>query len=294
MAAVLVAAGGVCAQENGAPGADMAHADAARDEDVLLRPENDHDWTLRVEPGIWLVSPSGQVRLPGASDDRVRVETMNLDTPEVRPAGEIHLQADRWRLSFFGSQYDQETDFVAEEGFTIGDVAIDVGDTADVEFDFTVVEALAGYRVWEHDFDACSEDLSRTIDADLRVFLVGGLRAYDLGFDVREIGAGGVEVSRSATDQFFAEPVIGVRSEMDLWRDFTVDLQLSGGGYFDSDRSSASFDIVVGFQWRPHPNVGVQIGWRQVSYWLSDGDGEDEFEYNGRMAGIQGGLVIRF
>ena len=47
-------------------------------------------------------------------------------------------------------------------------------------------------------------------------------------------------------------------------------------------------------QWRPHPNVGVQIGWRQVAYWLNDGEGEDEFEYNGRMAGIQGGLVIRF
>lgn len=252
---------------------------------------NDHDWTVRFEPGVWLVSPSGMVRMPGASDDTVRVEYLNLDTPEVRPSGEVHVAADRWRLSFFGSQYAQETQFVAERGFSLGDVAIDVGDTVDAEFDFTVVEVAAGYRIWEADLDGDSANPAAAVDTDLRLYAIGGLRAYDVDFDIREIGGQG---ARSTTDQFFVEPILGLRGEVDVARDFTIDLQLSGGGYYDSDRSTSSLDIVVGFQWRPHPNVGVQIGWRQVAYWLHDGDGADEFEYNGRMAGIQGGLVIRF
>lgn len=263
----------------------------AAEDGPLDRLRNDHDWTIRFEPAVWLVSPSGVVQLPGASSDTARIEELNLDTPEVRPSGEVHLAADRWRLSFFGSQYAQHTEFVAETGFATGDVDIDPGDTADVDFDFTMVEVDAGYLVWRHDFDAQTLNQANTIDADLSVYAIGGMRAYDIDFDLREVGG---QAGHSSTDQFFAEPILGVRGELDLMRDFTVDLQLTGGGYFDSDRSSGSMDIVVGFQWRPHPNVGVQIGWRQVAYWFNDGEAEDEFEYNGRMAGIQGGLVIRF
>jgi hypothetical protein len=252
---------------------------------------NDHDWKVRFEPAIWLVSPSGTVRMPGASTESVRVEHLNLDTPEVRPSGEVHLAADRWRLSFFGSQYAQETRFAAEQGFSLGDVTIDPGDIVDAEFDFTVVEVAAGYRIWEADLDRDSANQAMTVDTDIRLYAIGGLRAYDVDLDVREIGGEG---GRSATDQFFVEPILGLRGEIDIARDVTIDLQMTGGGYLDSDRSVASLDIVTGFQWRPHPNVGVQVGWRQVAYWLDDGDGPDEFEYNGRMAGIQAGLVIRF
>lgn len=275
------------------PGSLLGATDtpSAPQDEPLDRLRNDHDWTIRFEPAVWLVSPSGVVQLPGASSDSARIEELNLDTPEVRPSGEVHLAADPWRLSFFGSQYAQHTDFVAETGFTTGDVDIAPGDTADVDFDFTMVEVDAGYLVWRHDFDAGSFNQANTIDADVSLYAIGGVRAYDIDFDVREVGG---QAGRSSTDQFFAEPIVGLRGELDLLRDFTVDVQLTGGGYFDSDRSSGSLDIVVGFQWRPHPNVGVQIGWRQVAYWLNDGEGEDEFEYNGRMAGIQGGLVIRF
>ncbi len=295
-AATLALAATAAAQDHGAAAPStpttLETATAAANEPRLLdRATNNHDWTVRLEPAVWLVSPSGSVRLPGASSKSVRIEQLNIDTPEVRPSGEIHLSTDRWRLSFFGSEYDQRTRFVSEDPFQVGNVDIDVGDTVQVDFDFTIVEAAAGYRVWTHDFDENSSNFAKTIDADLQLYLIGGLRLYDIDFDVREIGGEG---GRSATDQLFIEPIIGVRGELELMRDFTIDLQMSGGGYFDSDRTTASVDIVVGFQWRPHPNVGVQIGWRQVAYWLDDGDGADAFEYNGGMAGIQGGLVIRF
>ena len=249
------------------------------------------DWTLRLEPGVWLVSPAGELRMPGASRDRVRVEELNLDSPRARPAGELHLAAEPFRFSFSASQFGLEPDFVSEDDFDLGDVSIATGDTVDVDFDLTMIELAAGRLVYQRDFDALSLDPAGAADFNLRVYALAGLRLYDLDIDVRETAPA---AARTSTDQFFGEAFIGARAEVEIARDFSMDLQLSGGAYLDSDRSVTSFDIVVGFGWRPHPNMGIQIGWRQLAFFLEDGDGADTFEYEGTMAGIQAGVEIRF
>jgi hypothetical protein len=40
--------------------------------------------------------------------------------------------------------------------------------------------------------------------------------------------------------------------------------------------------------------VGVKVGYRMLLFGLSDGDGADEFEWSGSMAGLYFGAQISF
>ncbi len=91
------------------------------------------------------------------------------------------------------------------------------------------------------------------------------------------------------------EPFVGTKAELILYQDFTIDLETSIGGYsWTGDEKSASVDIRVGFQYRPHKNVGAQIGYRMLAFNLSQGSGDSEFGWQGAMAGLYAGLVLRF
>jgi hypothetical protein len=264
----------------------------------------DPSWTVQIEPSFWYVSPSGKVKLPVNSGtggagfttpgDSVRVDDLNLDTPRFEPSGEIHLSSGRWRVTFSGADYSLDRhDTVADSSFRLGSVVVAPGDTLDVDFHLTTVELTAGYRVWGRVFSSpeFTEKPENAVESLARVYVIGGARIYDVGFDVARTS--GAYASADA-DEFFGEPIVGIRIEADLARNFTLDAQVTGGGLPAGDTTSYSVDIQAGFQWRPHPNVGVQIGYRQLAYWLSDGSDEDEFSYDGRLAGLFAGLVIRF
>lgn len=265
----------------------------------------DPSWTVRIEPSIWYVAPSGKVKLPASSGsgssasppgDRVRLERLDLDSPRLEPTGEIHFSGGpngRLRFTFSGSTYSIERDDAqADSSFRIGSVDVSTGESLDASFDLTTVELTGGYRVWGRDFSSESrtENPGNAVPTVARLYLIGGARFYNTSFEVRErLGTG-----RAEADEFFGEPIVGARVEIDLARSFTLDLQVSGGGLPLGDRSSYSADIQAGFQWRPHPNIGVQIGYRQLAYWLSDGEDAGEFEYNGRLAGLFAGIEIEF
>jgi hypothetical protein len=257
---------------------------------------------VQIEPSFWYVSPSGDLKLPAKSGtggfttpgDSVAIARLNLDTPEFEPAGEIHLNSGRWRMTFSGATYSMDRqDTIADSSFRLGSVVITNGDPMDVNMEFTTVELTGGYRVWGRVFSSpdFTQKPENALDSVLRVYVIGGGRFYDVSFDVTRTTA--VQASANA-DEFFGEPIVGARAEVDLARDFTLDVQLTGGGLPTGDTSSYSVDIQAGFQWRPHPNVGVQIGYRQLAFWLSDGKDASEFEYDGRLAGLFAGLVIRF
>lgn len=264
----------------------------------------DPEWTLQLEPSFWYVSPSGKVKLPVSSGtgpggfttagDSVRVERLNLDTPRFEPAGEAHLSGGRWRFTFSGSHFSLDRENTpADEAFRIGSVVVAPGDPLDVSFEITSVDVTVGYRVWGRDFCAqvFTECPPNATDSLLRLYVIGGARFTDVSFEVARDTA--VRAAAGA-DQLFGEPILGARAEVELAEQFTLDLQLTGGGLPAGDTSSYSVDVMAGFHWRPHPNIGVQIGYRQLAYWLSDGDDEDEFEYNGRLAGLFAGVVFRF
>ena len=290
----------------GGESAPSAPAAASTDPSASATPVADAlapAWRIQIEPSIWYVSPSGRVKLPVSSGtgpggfttagDDVKLERLNLDSPRFEPTGEVHLTGARWRFTFSGATYSVEQDTTADSTFRLGSITAAPGDRLDVDFDFTTVEATAGYRFLGRDFadPARTEQPDQGVAAVGRVHALFGARFYDVGFDVRTASG---PFEQASADEFFAEPIAGLRAELDLAEAFSLDLQVTAGGLPAGDHTSYSLDIMAGFQWRPHPNVGLQIGYRQLAYWLSDGEDAEEFEYNGRLAGLFAGLVVRF
>lgn len=301
--AVLAAHAAGQTPEPGKPGGAPAAGESGSDQpDIASVLSLDPEWTVQIEPSFWYVSPSGKVKLPASSGtggftsagDSVELDRLNIASPRFEPSGEIHLNYDRWRVTFSGADYSiNRDDTVADSSFRLGSVVVAPGDTLNADFHLTTVELTAGRRVWGWPFSSPehTQHPEHAVESLARLYVIGGARFYDVGFDVARTSGG---FASAEADEFFGEPIVGVRIEADLARDFTLDLQATGGGLPTGDTSSYSVDIQAGFQWRPHPNVGVQIGYRQLAYWLSDGSDEDEFTYNGRLAGLFAGLVIRF
>ena len=51
---------------------------------------------------------------------------------------------------------------------------------------------------------------------------------------------------------------------------------------------------MVGFQWDPTANFGAQIGYRQLLFGLEADDAPAEFAWQGGLAGVYAGAVVRF
>lgn len=249
------------------------------------------EWTVRLEPMLWWVSPSGRVRLPSSgasSGDRVRLERLNLDSPRFTPAGAVTIGAEEWRFSFNGATFSEDRNTTADSTFRLGDVSAAPGDALRTSFDYSTFEVAGGYRVLAYDFKARSATPGNAADLLLNVYAILGLRLTDVKIGI-EKGA-----ASSSSDQFFVEPIAGARAELEIARDFSVNLQVTGGGYGDSDRTAASLDIAVSFGWRPVENFGAEVGWRQILYSLNDGAGAGKFSYDGAMAGLFASVFIRF
>ena len=264
-------------------------------------------WTIQVEPVLWYVAPSGKVRLPVASGngpgsfttagDEVRLERLNLDSPRFEPAGEVHLSAERWRFSFSGATYGIDRDTTADSSFRLGSVVVAPGDALNVDFSLTTVELTAGYCIWDRVFSGPfhTQRPDNAVDSLARLYILGGARIHSASFDLQRLsGSTPTPPSSASADEFFGEPIVGARLEIEIADDFTLDMQLSGGVLPLGDKSSYSFDILVGFQWRPIENLGIQIGYRQLLYSLADGEDASEFKYTGRLAGLFAGIVLRF
>lgn len=295
-AAVLALAAAASGQETSpAAAADLQQEFHVGDLTLTAALNDQRPWRVQIEPMLWWTSPSGKLRLPGAggaaSGDKVRVERLNLDTPRFSPAGEVHINADAWRFSFSAGAFSLSRDeTTADASFQLGDVDVVEGDTLETDFDYMTAEVTAGYRFYRRDFAAHSEKPENAVPVLLSLYGLGGVRVYDLDIHVANHTRGGA----AASDQFFVEPILGLRAELEIDHDFTIDLQISGGVYADSDRSVSSLDIVVGFAWQPTEHFGWQIGWRQILTWMEDGEDDAAFEYDGGLAGLYTGVVIRF
>ena len=248
-------------------------------------------WTVRIEPMAWWVSPAGKLKLPGASSNKLHIEDLNLDSPRLSPAGEIHFATGKWRINFATSDYSIDQSFLASQPLTLGNVAASVGDPVDTSFDLFLARLSVGYLVYHRNFKETSTSPANGIDTDISLHAVGGLRYYDIDIDISDRSMGG---ATSAIDETFLEPYLGARLEVDVARDFVADLEMTVGGFSASDHSITSLDIIVGFHWYPADNVGVQIGWRQLLYNMSDGSGANEFEYDGTVAGVYTGVTFTF
>lgn len=293
-AAMCVSAFGAFGQDlSGSTGQPVPEAGGSESSTVSAAPDGTmvsrvNDWTISLNPNVWWVSPSGDIRMPGGTSS-VRVEDLNLDTPRFAPAASVSINAEDFRFTFAGASYSLDSEFTVASPLAVGSISLLPTGPSESSFDLGIYEVTLGYRFYERDFKAKSEPSPESADLRLDLYAVGGARMYDLNIRVSQPGTG-----ESEADEFYIEPIIGVRSELTIIRDFSINLQLDGGGFGDSDRSSFSFNIAIDFQWRPAPWIGVQIGWRQVAYTFEDGTGMNTFEYDGAMAGLFTGVVLRF
>lgn len=259
------------------------------------------DWTLQVEPTVWFVGPSGKFKLPVNSGtgpggfttegDKIRVNDVDLDSTRLRPAGTLTLASGKWRFAFWGSEYELgRSSTTVDFAGRLGAVAFAPGDQLKLDLSLGTYELSAGYRIWDYDFAENTKIKNAAVDAQLIIHLLGGARLYDLEIGAENLSSPG----RAEGSHVFAEPMIGVRAEAIIDTDFSVILQLTAGGLPLYSTSSYSFDVVAAFQWRPTRNIGLQIGWRQLAFDLSDGRDLNKFEYSGRLAGLFTGVVIRF
>ena len=282
---VLACAAGVHAQ-SGAPtsGAPVSHDPAPMPEESIME-----GWTLQIEPLVHYIAPAGDFKLPngtGGSTSELSVDDLNIDDTRLSPYIDLHLRRDKWRISVSGFWFSlDDRGAVADESFQFGDLAVSAGDETESSLDFWTLEAVGSYRVFE---DQTARNSKGVIGAGIGVDLLAGVRLFDMDFQIQ------TDSGTESADHLWAQPVAGARMEVAIWENFGFDVTSAFGYLPAGDSSSFSWDIVAGFHWRPFHNVGVQIGYQQLALTLEDGDDSDEFRWEGGMAGLFGGLLIRF
>ena len=255
------------------------------------------DWTIRIEPFVGYIGPAGDLRLPSSTTrgSEVELDDLNLDSPRLMPVGRIRVERGKWGFILTGLGFSADDRGAAQtDGGQIGAVPFAAGDRLVSDLSYESFDLLASYRVFSH--------ISETTDSgrvrlDAGVDFIGGLRFHHADFDIRNqpasLPAPGTPLAASA-DEFFAEPVIGARLDIEFSERFGIEVESVGGGFTTGDRSSVSFSIDAGFSYRPIPSVGVKLGYRMMVFNLNDGDGADEFEWSGSMAGLYFGAQISF
>lgn len=265
------------------------------------------EWTVKIEPRAWWVSPNGEIKLPASSGsggggpgsftdsgDSVDVSRLNLDTPRLSAAGEIEVAAGSWRFAFSGGGFSLSRDeTTADAAFRLGSVEVTPGEALSTRMDYSTFELTLGYEVWSRDFAKASARPEDAVEAKARLILLGGGRIHDLDVDVESLTDG----TSAGTDQTYFEVIGGARFEGELLERFNLAFQASGGVWTEADRSIYSFDMQVSFRWEPADHVELEVGWRQMLFSMSDGEDSaatEEFEFTGGMAGLFAGLVVRF
>ncbi|XVJ60887.1 MAG: hypothetical protein HEQ23_16450 [Tepidisphaera sp.] len=244
-------------------------------------------YQFQAQPRLWYVGLSGDLTLPGspANNPVATLDELNLDSPQASLSGSATVRFDRWTVNFSAATASSDRSTVAQRAGQIGSFTFNPGDPIRSSFDLTTAELSGGYSVgtWARTQRA---DGSWGFVADLA--LIGGLRVYDV-----EAGVGATAPTGSRVDEFFIEPIAGARLELNLAKDFSIDVQ-STFGYLPADRESFSWDIEVAFAWRIIDNLGFEVGYRNMFIHLETGDDTSRFEWEGGAAGVFAGLQLRF
>lgn len=258
-------------------------------------------YTIQVEPTMWYTAPSGRVDAPhGPLGDggRIDIAELNLDSPRASPSGELHYRVGPWRVGASVVQLDMDDrGAIVAADDAVGEAIFLAGDRLVSSLRLFTGQAEVGHRVWEARFKRSGEEyLAVGVEA------VGGVRLYDVSFSVdvernQPIVLPGIVGPSVSTDsnELFAEAYVGVRADLEIADTFSIDFTTGFGanpGLLGQE--VWSWDIMVGFQYRPFENVAVQGGYRQLAFGLETGEDDDEFGWRGALAGVYLGVVIRY
>lgn len=264
------------------PGAARAQApvqpgDAAPDGAPALL-DGPAPWTVRLEPMLWYPALRGDVALPASST--LDVSQIDIDENEWSPAGRLTLKAERWSVQYRGFGFETDHRGAVGAPFTLGGGAVGAGATVASRLELSSFDLTAAYRF------PLLDDRENGVSAGLDVF--GGGRVHSLDVAVRSAGAG------VSADETWIQPIVGARAELDLPHGLGLNVSLDLGAVSFGDRSAASWDVTVGFTWRPTKHIGAEIGFRHLQSDLSTEEGAGDFEFDAGLAGLFAAIVIRF
>ncbi len=246
---------------------------------------DEKDWSIRIMPRAWFVAPAGDLELPGVGGQTVTLDTLNLDSTRVQPAGQIDIQAERWMISLAGSTVSSDSTRVASAPFQLGNTVVGGGQAFDSSFDYTTVQALVGYNLWQYNLDAQkAEDAG---DTRFRIFVLGGARLHDVQASIERPG---VANSRSESSLTTVSLIASTRLQLTFARDFNIEVDLSAGGLHDS----STFDISAFINYQPVDWFAAQFGYRHLEVEAESGSDSNRFRWNGSVAGVYAGVVFRF
>lgn len=238
--------------------------------------------TIDLEPSAWYSAPGGDLRLPGGGG-QADLKDVNLDSPRLSPFVELRARKGPWSLELSGFAFSASDRGSTSSGLSLGAISIPPGSRTTASLDTSSFEAALGHTVHTYRGDHAELPL------DVRLDLTGGLRTHTV--DVTISGAGG---GTATADAFFAEPSTGILLRVDLPRRFSIDLDASIGALILNDYAAISWDVLVGFTWRPVDELALQVGYRQLAFALEEGPTGDQIRWRGAMAGLYSGLVFRF
>jgi hypothetical protein len=245
-------------------------------------------WVFQAQPSIWYVSPGGRLTMPGSppGTPRTRLIDLNLDNPRASPLLELNGWYGDLTLHLDAAYYRTSRQAVADRDGSVGPITFQEGEAISTRFQYTSVDATVGHRIAEFglgETEKGNEALLLGIDGLL------GFRMYNFGIRFEHEG------ESTSAHKTFLEPMVGVRLEAELFEEFTIDGNIMFGfSRAAGDQDTFSWNVWVGFQYRPHPHFGLQLGYRLQAFDLERGSGADRFAFRGGMAGVYGGIVLRF
>lgn len=248
------------------------------------------NWHVQVELMARYIGPAGEIRLPGSSarGSLVELEDLDVNGPRLFPGFDISLRNGPWRINAIGLFYDiDDRVATAEEDLQLGRVFVAQGQRSSVSHTYAQLDFRLARTILDRPMSSLESGEGHKVR--LRVDAEVGLRVYDFEFEVANLDTGGA----SSDDRTFFEPHAGFKAALDLYEDLTVDLYTNFGAW-PFDAQAFSWDIGVGFQWRPVDHFGLQIGYRSTIFRLNEGTGVNEFEWNGSYQGLYAGLQFRF
>jgi hypothetical protein len=262
--------------------------------------QRDDRWTVRFEPAAWYAGLSGYVTLPqepttaGPSPETILGE-LNQDTgSRVTPFGEVNLRKGDWGISLRGFAFSSFHTATLDYDWQIGDLPISDGDTISSEVEIINFDADVRYRVLPGPEGRVQPGRYR---ARPRLEVLAGARFFDTSWTVTNPSLVVIPedpMNSDSADEAFFHVVAGVKASLEMHDRFTIDAQLTAGGLPLGDQSSYSFDVLVGGTWKPWPNVGVQVGYRALFFWLQSGDGDGQYDFHGTLQGLYFGVVAEF
>jgi hypothetical protein len=250
-------------------------------------------WVFKGHAGVWYAGVAADITLPrsaGGPGGTRSTQSLNLSAPRLTPLGEVSATKGPWLIELRGFSFDADAVSEQPAGGSLGDVDFDATERVRAEVEVATVELVGGHTVVDYRSDAAASGVT-TLAVDLR--LVGGVRLIDSSVSV-SLPDGGAGVTADSADVLTAQPLVGLRADADFEERFTISLELTAG-WLPGTTDSASLDIVVGGQWRPVPNVGVQVGYRALFLDIESGRDDGAFEVGaGSLQGLFAGVGFRF